>query len=295
VTAQRREKALVVGATSRIGQDCIRRLLELDYHVTYTVARKWEMPFAAAFKDDLVARKLNLENIEYFKIERWMESFDLAIIIPPIYLSQNILPYAKAAGVKRLVFVSSYNTYRFGHTAAYAPLKAAEIAISSSALDTVIIQPTMIIGHAQCSATRMILEKARRGQAFYGVNGRPALQQPIDFRDLAAALIKAGTDNRIESGRYPVSGQDILSSRELYTGVSQLIEKPARFIILPKFMTSTATKIISALSPNSDAAAYLTRLGENRHSVHDTLPNWTADFSLSDSLENLRQELQAKA
>ncbi len=287
--------ALVIGATSRIGQACITALLGLNYHVTYTAARKWTPPFPKEVQYRLTARKLNLENIEDFNIERWMDSFDLAILIPPIYLSRKIIPFAKTARVKRLVFISSYNTYRFGQSAAYAPLKAAEEAILSSELDVRIIQPTMIIGHAQSSASRIILSKTQHRKAFYGVRGRPARQQPIDFRDLAAALIHAGTQSAVNHGRYPVAGQNIVTSQELYSQIGQLIGSSPKFMSLPAFITTPMIKVMSQFLPKAGLTAYLLRLGQDRHCVHDTLPGWHPQLTLNDSLQNLRLELQAKA
>lgn len=286
--------ALVIGATSRIGQTCISKLLALDYDVTCTVARKWNPPPELGQNPHLKVRKLNLQNIEYFKIERWMGSFDVAILIPPIFVSQNFLSYAKASGVKRLVFCSSYNSYQFGHTQAYAQLKAAEDTILSTGLNSYIVQPTMIIGHSECSATKIILQKTQKRRPFYAVKGADSLQQPIDFRDLAGALVHAGTSKTLPPGRYPVAGQTITTSRRLYNDVSRLIDKPARFISIPAIIAAPSVKAISALAPNSALTAYLTRLGKDRHCIHDILPNWTAEYALADSLENLRQELQER-
>lgn len=287
--------ALVIGATSRIGQACITRLLALNYHVTCTTARKWEPSADLAQNTRLTCRKLNLENIDYFKIDRWMESFDLAILIPPIFVSQNFLPFAKDAGVKRLVFCSSYNTYQFGHTRAYAPLKAAEEVIMADRLNSYIVQPTMIIGHPECSATKIIWQKSKKGRAFYAVKGADAKQQPIDFRDLASALVHAATSQSLKPGRYPAAGQTVTSSHALYNQVSQVIDNPAKFITISPMIAGPATKIISALAPNSTLTAYLTRLGKDRHCTHTQLPNWTAEFSLAESLANLKQELQERA
>lgn len=287
--------ALVIGATSRIGQACISQLLRQNYNVTYTVARKWTHPFKARHTSQLTEVKLNLENINDFKIERWIEGYDLAILIPPIYLSQKLLPFAKASGVKRLVFISSYNTYRFGDTYAYAPLKAAEKAIMSSPLDTHIIQPTMIIGHAQSSACRVILNKAKNGKPLYMIKGHPALQQPIDFRDLAAAIIHAGTHAALSTGLHPVAGQTVIASQDLYQNISQLIGKSARFRILPRFIASPVIKTISALQPKVPLTAYLSRMGQDRHCVHNMLPGWSPQYSLKNSLENLSQELHEQA
>jgi len=287
--------ALVIGATSRIGQACITRLLALDYHVTCTTARKWEPSADLAQNTRLTIRKLNLKNIDYFKIDRWIESFDLAILIPPIFVSQNFLPEAKAAGIKRLVFCSSYNTYQFGDTRAYAPLKAAEDVIMAAGLNSYIVQPTMIIGHPACSATKIIWQKSKNKHAFYAVKGADAKQQPIDFRDLAGALIHAGTSENLTPGRYPAAGQTVISSHGLYNQISQIIDRPANFITLSPIITTPVVKIISTLMPNSALAAYLTRLGKDRHCVHRQLPNWAPKFSLTDSLMNLKQELQERA
>lgn len=289
MTQQRRKTALVVGATSRIGQVCIQELLEKNYKVTTTIRRNFNIEIPSHLKADLTIQKLHLTSLQPARFDQWMKTFDCAIFIPPVHLAQNMLPTLQKHGVKRLIFVSSYNTYRFAHTPSYQSLIRAEDTILSSGIASIIIQPTMITGHKECPSVRIIFDRSAHKKPFFTVIGKPCLHQPIDFRDLAAAIVHGTEDMTILSGRYPVAGKDMIKMENLYKKTSAIIGHKPLIIPTPSFMIAPMRFAASKFAPRSPINGYLSRLGEDRHMVHDMLPAWSPKYSFVDSLENIKR------
>ena len=285
--------ALVVGATSPTGQLCIRQLLDESYQVTCTTGRAWTPPEDFTAHPALTIQDLELTHINPVQLQSWMTDFDIAIFIPPITISQNILPYIENSGIKRLVFVSSYNIVNFGDTPYYAPFKQAEETILSYKIPSIIIRSTLVIGHTRNPTIHMILNKIRKKRPFIEVKGKDALRQPIDFRDLSRAILHAAKHQNLKAGIYPVAGQNSLSSKALYTAVSHVVGQEPVFWHFPNSIIALAQKITATLLPHAAITAYLSRAGFDRHLTQPSLPDWTPIYTLDDSIKNIEQEIAA--
>ena len=157
--------------------------------------------------------------------------------------------------------------------------------------NAIILQPTAIIGHESNSLIKAIWSKAKRRTPFIGIWNRKSLQQPLDYRDLAGALIHAAKTRELGPGRYPVSGSDILNSKEFYQRISAVINKTITYITLPHFMIKAVQHFFNIALPHHPMTAYLSRIGSDRHIIHAPLPNWQPKYNFRDSLENLQEKM----
>ena len=282
---------LIIGANSPIGQICIEYFLRHDFKVTATTRRKEVNHLKHKYADKLNFEHLILQNIDDKYNQNWFDNFDIILSIAPITLSKNLIPLIKQQDNKRVIFISSYNVHRFNRSNHYIPLKSAEAEILDNLNNAIILQPTAIIGHKNNSLIKAIWFKAKRRTPFIGIWNQKSLQQPLDYRDLADALIHASKTKELSQGRYPVSGPDILSSKEFYQKISQIINKTIIYITLPHFMIKAVQYFFNIALPHHPMTAYLSRIGSDRHVIHAPLPNWQPKYNFHESLENIQKNM----
>ena len=282
---------LIIGANSPIAQICIEYFLRHDFKVTASSQRKDISNFKHKYADRLSFEHLILQNIGDKYNQDWFDNFDIIISIAPITLSKNLIPLIKQQDNKRVIFISSYNVHRFNCSNHYIPLKIAEAEILDNLNNAIILQPTAIIGHKSNSLIKAIWFKAQRRTPFIGIWNQKSLQQPLDYRDLAGALIHAAKTRELGPGRYPVSGSDILNSKEFYQKISKVINKTITYIALPHFLIKAVQYFFNIALPHHPMTAYLSRIGSDRHVIHDPLPNWQPEYNFRDSLKNLQEKM----
>lgn len=146
---------------------------------------------------------------------------------------ERLVEMSAAAGIKRLVQVSSVGVY--GHVASpparedaplnpendYEKTKAAgEAAARRSAertgLDVVIVRPSWVYGTG-CPRTAKLIRSLRKGRFFYIGNGRN-LRHPIYVDDLLAALeTTARSGPEIAGGTFNIAGPRWMTVEEMVT------------------------------------------------------------------------------
>ena len=281
--------ALVVGANSKIGSACLEALIALNYDITCTYRRDKPNKF------DNQNEKLNLSNINEAESSVWMKSFDVAILIPSLTLSTKFIPLAQKFGVKKYIFLSSYNTYRFGHTEHYAKFLSLESDILNNGTQSIILQPTAILGHPHASLCKILFKKANNTKPILLAKRGQYKYQPIDYRDVASAVIHAATSEKISPGRYPIAGTEIVTQSNLYQTLTEVMEQSAKFYYIPSFaipVIRIVGKVMYNLHPYGE---FLSRFGQDRHCVHEMLPQWKPHFSFRDMCNNITNEFSRKS
>jgi NADH dehydrogenase len=135
--------------------------------------------------------------------------------------TRGLLVAARAAGVRRFVFVSSIAA-KFPDRRFYPYAEAklvAESLVSESGLDWAIVRPTMVFGPG--SAVQAGLEKlacAPVGVCFGNGNNRV---QPIQVDDLARVLVELMTQPTLDMARVEVGGPDAIPMLELLRRIRQ--------------------------------------------------------------------------
>jgi uncharacterized protein YbjT (DUF2867 family) len=127
----------------------------------------------------------------------------------------TIVGAARAAGLRRAVFVSTTAVT----TTLNAPSKrtrlAAEETVETSGLDWTIIRPTMIYGGPDDRNMCRLLTLLRRSPVIPLPDGGRGLHQPIHVDDLADVLLRAVESDVAVGRRYDVAGPRALPLREI--------------------------------------------------------------------------------
>lgn len=282
--------ALVVGATSHIGEHVIGDLLARGFDVTASKVRLWEPNYPDT-------RRLTVEQLHFFhmrpdEIRGWMKPFNIVIVIPPVSITHLILPFLKEAGVKKLVVISSHNASLFPDTPGYRKLIEGENHIIHSGLNYVIVRPTMIIGHENDNNASRLMTLAKQ-RDFLPLLGRgQALQQPIDYLDLADALVYAALKPKIRKQIVSVSGPEILTLKEFYRRIMRHVGLHPRLLPLPVMPIKWGAKTLETLRiPTPVRYAQINRSQFNKDVGELKLPGWQPKHRLDDTLARLAKNM----
>ncbi len=143
-----------------------------------------------------------------------------------------ILTAARAAGIRRAVFVSTTGIF----TALDPPSKRvrieAERAIEASGLDWTIIRPTMIYGGPDDRNMARLLALVRRAPVL-PLPGAGCLHQPVHVDDLADTVLRA-LDAEVAIGRaYDVAGPRPLPFRDVVTAAGTAVGRRVHGVAVP--------------------------------------------------------------
>lgn len=158
-----------------------------------------------------------------------------------IPITRNLVDAAKAASVRRFVYVSVLRADEFpGNAYLRAHAEAAKY-VRGSGLSWAVLEPTGFF-----SAYREILEMARKDRAILFGDGM-ARTNPIDDRDLA--LLAAGAVESSENRRIPAGGPFVITRREIVEMAYRVLNRPDRVLNLPGFLPSLAGGLMWPLAP----------------------------------------------
>jgi len=228
------------------------------------------------------------------EIRGWMKPFDYVIVIPPVSITHLILPFLKGAGVKKLVVISSHNAALFPNSPGYRKLIEGENHIIHSGLNYVIIRPTMIIGHVNDNNASRLMAVAKRRRFLPVPGGGNAFQQPIDYLDLADALVHAALTQKIRKQIVSVSGPEVLTLKELYRRIMQHVGLKPRLIPLPTTPVKWGAKTLEILHlPTPVRHAQINRSQHDKHVGTLQLPGWQSKHRLDDTLARLAKNMSS--
>jgi uncharacterized protein YbjT (DUF2867 family) len=155
--------------------------------------------------------------------------------------NHNLLAAARAAGVRRFVYVSVFGADRHPEVAYLRAHAAVAEELRASGLGYAIVQPT-----GYFSAYREFLELARRGQSLVIGDGR-ARTNPIHDEDLAAACVAAL--ERPDNAELPIGGPEVLTRREVLELAHSALGTPPRLRFAPAWAVRGAARLIRPLAP----------------------------------------------
>jgi len=276
-------RGLIIGAHSKIADPLIRGLLRENIDITATVGRDWIPEYADRIKiiRFLLDRPLNAS------IKNWMQDFDFVVTIPPITLLPSFLPTLKAFGVKRLICLSSHNVTLATDDKSYADTLQAEQTVIDSAIPSVILRPTMIVGHTRNNVGRLI-DFCQKWRCLILPGPGAALQSPIDFRDVADALEWVCLRPAIEPARISIGGPEIVTLKTLYARIFHLCGRRARIIRLPNGPIQWGVKVARyVLRPLPTSLAPIARINRDKHVEGQTLPGWQPQIGLDKMITDL--------
>ena len=160
--------------------------------------------------------------------------------------AERIAKAAKAAGAKRLVQVSAIGANRHS-SAAYARSKAAgEAAVAAAYPAATILRPSIIFGPEDDFFNRFAA-MARVSVALPLFGGGETRFQPVYVGDVAAAVVKALTDEGTAGTTYELGGPRVYSFRQLMTLMLAEIGRKRILLPLPFFVADAMGAVLQSL------------------------------------------------
>jgi uncharacterized protein YbjT (DUF2867 family) len=214
------ESILIVGATGNVGTELVKQFAASGRRVKALVRNKSKADslrdLAEPVLGDLTA-PVTLESA-FQNVER---AFVLA---PPIgevqkTMERNAFSAAVKAGVKRIVYLSSYGA-AFGDSYPYIVQAANEKVLASLSVDWTVLRPTRFMPYTpfvwnSIFQRGLLLEQAGDGA-----------MTTIDPADIAAVGILALTTDGHEGQKYELTSQDSFSTRQLGETLSKAVNRP---------------------------------------------------------------------
>lgn len=205
----------------------------------------------------------------------------------------GVINAAKAAGIRRAVFVSTTAVLTSLPVRSKPIRAAAETCVRESGLDWTIIRPTMIYGSSRDRNMSRLLKHLRRWR-IAPVPGRgDALQQPVHVDDVASAIVEAALRDVAIQRDYVASGAYPLTLRELIAAAGAAVGIAPVFLPLPSSLSATALRVIERTGLRLPIRAeQLDRLNEDKSFCHSAatadlgfVPRHFADGIRAEALE----------
>jgi NADH dehydrogenase len=161
--------------------------------------------------------------------------------------SETVARAAERAGVARIVCLSILGAEPGARNACLASKGRADATLLAGRVPATILRVPMVLGPGEIAAA------ALRGQASapfaFLVRGGATLEQPIDTRDVVAALASAATQRGDERLALDLAGPESLSHRELVARVARVLgRKPPRIVPVPAALALGAAALLERLA-----------------------------------------------
>jgi NADH dehydrogenase len=136
---------------------------------------------------------------------------------------------AERAGVKRIVCLSILGAHADSANACLASKGRADALLLAGRVPATVLRVPMVLGPGEIGAFAL-RAKASSRIAFL-VRGGAAREQPIDTRDVVAALLLAASDASGSSRALDLAGPESVTHRELVARIARVLGKPAPAVV----------------------------------------------------------------
>jgi uncharacterized protein YbjT (DUF2867 family) len=147
--------------------------------------------------------------------------------------AEDIISAAKAAGIKRAVFISTTAIFTQLNAGSKSVRLAAEDAIQSSGLDFTILRPTMIYGSPRDRNMWRLIRLLRIFPVMPIFGDGQSLQQPIFVDDVAQAVLRVLQTDATIGKSYNIAGKDPLTYNQVIDTVAASLGKRIWKLHLP--------------------------------------------------------------
>lgn len=147
--------------------------------------------------------------------------------------ADNIIASAKAAGVKRGIFISTTAIFTQLNAGSKSVRLAAESAIQASGLNYTILRPTMIYGSLRDRNMWRLIRLLRVTPVMPIFGDGKSLQQPIFVDDVAQAVLLALQTDTTIGKSYNIAGKDPLTYNQVIDTVASALGKRVWKLHLP--------------------------------------------------------------
>jgi uncharacterized protein YbjT (DUF2867 family) len=260
------ESILIVGATGNVGTELVKQFAASGKRVKALVRNESKAAgighLAEPVFGDLMA-PATLESA-FKNVER------VFVLAPPVgeaekTMERNAFNAAVAAGVKRIVYLSSYGA-TFGDDYPYIVHAANEKVLASLNVDWTVLRPTRFMPYTPFVWNSILLHGLLLEQAGDGA------MTTIDPADIAAVGILALTTDGHKGQTYELTSEDSFSTRQLGETLSKVLNK--RLAVFDGGIEELRAALIENGAPGEYApimSHYFESVADGRWKVTDTV------------------------
>ncbi len=256
-------KVLVTGATGFTGSRVVPLLLQSGYQVRcLTRATSDRAPLSALTGEWVTG---DLSNPE--ALTAALRGVDALVNIASLGFghAEDIIASAKAAGVKRGIFISTTAIFTQLNAGSKSVRLAAEEAIQASGLDYTILRPTMIYGGPRDRNMWRLIRLLRLTPVMPIFGDGESLQQPIFVDDVAQVVLRALQTDATIGRSYNIAGKDPLTYNQVIDTVASALGKRVWKLHLPYMPIVRALQFTERLGLRLPIKAeQVLRLNENK-------------------------------
>ncbi len=224
-------KVLVTGATGFTGSRVVPLLLENGYQVRCLSRETSDRSLLSPLQVEWATGDLSHAD----SLASALRGTDALVNIASLGFghADNIIASAKAAGVKRAIFISTTAIFTQLNAGSKSVRLAAETAIQSSGLDYTILRPTMIYGSPRDRNMWRLIRLLRISPVMPIFGDGQSLQQPIFVDDVAQAVLRSLQTDVTIGKSYNIAGKDPLTYNQVIDTVSSVLGKRIWKLHLP--------------------------------------------------------------
>ena len=161
--------------------------------------------------------------------------------------SELVARAAERAGALRIVSLSILGARPDSANACLASKGRADAILLAGAVPATVLRVPMVLGPGEIAAFAL---RAQASAPFaLLVRGGATREQPIDTRDVVAALALAATERGAERRALDLAGPESLTHRELVARIARVLGKPApRVVSVPAALAFAAAALLEQLA-----------------------------------------------
>jgi uncharacterized protein YbjT (DUF2867 family) len=161
--------------------------------------------------------------------------------------AQTIVAAARAAGVRRAVFVSTTALLTTLPATSKAVRAGAEALIAESGIAATILRPTMIYGSRRDRNIARLIRYLKRSPVIPVFGSGHHLQQPVHVADVAAAIASSAVTQLSVGRTYTVAGPEPLTYNEVIDAVAAAVGRKAMKLHLPARPAVAALSLLESV------------------------------------------------
>jgi NADH dehydrogenase len=253
------EKAmlLVTGGTGFVGHNLVKRLREEGRGVRCLV-RSGESAYLSELGAEVVrgdvldpaslSGVMNDCRVVIHLVGVWRASRDIHRRLH-IQGTANVVEAAKAAGVRRFIYISAMGVSLGIPTTFYQTKGESEGAVKRAGLEYIIFRPAVIIGPGD-EFTTALVDMIKKSPVVPVLGDGRVRFQPLWVGDMVDCLAKAVDPAGIINRTYDIAGPDILSYDQLLDTVMQVLGVSKPKVHLPLGLISPLIRLAGMCIPN---------------------------------------------
>lgn len=254
----------IIGASGHVGFRLVQKLSSL-YKINCIVR-------------DLTKRDFSeFNNIEVFKVDDISNTLELAKAIDScdaiinagyIGFAQDLLRAINInkSSIEHILFTGSTGIFtKIPSNSADIKREAEKYIVDNYSIPFTIIRPTMIYGHKNDQNISKLSRTLKKFPFFPLVGSGDKLIQPVFIDDLVNAYQIALFNKKFYDNSYNIAGAEPISNKELFTKVSNSLDKKVIFISINPYMISMIIKLLAIFKLKVISDEQIKRFQENKN------------------------------